>query len=126
MYQLQPICLQDTLDLVAGVDGPGADSVKLHVSAPVLQGFTWFADFFVRGAKAVGVNHWQELLQAVKRSQLAAKMADQRRGGKWLAGDKLDLGGVGGPSHRLHHPPERLSRQTLLDDQPDAAESGSA
>src|SRR6266446_8650378 len=37
VYQLQAVALQDALDLMFGVDGPGTGGVELHVGAPVLQ-----------------------------------------------------------------------------------------
>src|ERR1700675_2310630 len=37
VHQLQAVALQDALDLMFGVHGPGAGGVKLHVGTPVLQ-----------------------------------------------------------------------------------------
>jgi len=51
--QLQRVGLQDALDLVAGVDGPGAGSVELDVGLPVFQGPAGLADFFVGEGKVV-------------------------------------------------------------------------
>ena len=47
VYQLQRVGLEDALDLVAGVDGPGARGVELDIDLPVLQGLAGLANFFV-------------------------------------------------------------------------------
>src|ERR1035438_1465888 len=45
--QFQAVALQDTLNLVFGVDGPGSGGVELYVGAPVLQRLARRANFFV-------------------------------------------------------------------------------
>jgi hypothetical protein len=47
VYQLQRVGLEDALDLVAGVDGPGAGAVELDIGLPVLQGLAGLANFLV-------------------------------------------------------------------------------
>src|SRR5260370_6684999 len=47
------VCFQNLLDLVAGVDGPGANVVELYVGAPVEQGAAWLFEFFVGQGKVV-------------------------------------------------------------------------
>src|ERR1700674_1040678 len=37
VHQLQAVALQDALDLMFGVHGPGASGIELHVGAPMLQ-----------------------------------------------------------------------------------------
>jgi hypothetical protein len=47
VYQLQRVGLEDALNLVAGVDGPGARGVELDIGLPVLQGLAGLANFFI-------------------------------------------------------------------------------
>src|ERR1700682_6777030 len=47
VHQLQAVALQDALDLMFGVYGPGAGGVELHVGAPVLQRLARLADLLV-------------------------------------------------------------------------------
>src|SRR5712692_1880941 len=47
VYQLQAVALQDALDLMFGMDGPGTGGVELHVGAPVLQRLARLAHLLV-------------------------------------------------------------------------------
>ena len=47
IHHAQLVIFQNLLDLVAGVDGPGADGIELDVGAPVAQSGARLAKFFV-------------------------------------------------------------------------------
>src|ERR1700686_1016122 len=53
VYQLQAVALQDALDLMFGVHGPGAGRVELHVAAPVLQRLARLAYLLIRQCDVV-------------------------------------------------------------------------
>src|SRR6185312_8314610 len=45
-HNLQPIAGQDLLDLIFGVDGPGAHSIQPCVSFPMMQSLAGLTGFF--------------------------------------------------------------------------------
>ena len=45
--------MQDALDLVAGVDGPGTGCIEFDIGLPVFQGFARLANFFVGESEVV-------------------------------------------------------------------------